>query len=184
MRGKEKCKALKEIRKQIAEKNDIEYAVSECTYQGECKGTCPKCEAELRYLERELEIRKGLGKVVAVTGISASVCAGLTACGPAEAVKDFVHDALNKVGIVEDIAGGMQEPDVIMGDVQIVEPTEEPTEEPVIEMDGDIQMPVEMETPAPKEDEESEEIIAGELPVMVPQTQELEGDVVLIETTE
>lgn len=58
MRGKEKCKALKEIRKQIAEKNDIEFAVSECTHKGDCKGTCPKCEAELRYLERQLELKK------------------------------------------------------------------------------------------------------------------------------
>ena len=51
MNGKEKCRALKEIRRQIAEKNDIPYAVSQCTHQGNCKGTCPKCEAELRYLE-------------------------------------------------------------------------------------------------------------------------------------
>ena len=56
MRGKEKCKALKEIRRQIAEKNDIEFVVSECKHQGDCKGTCPKCEAEVRYLERELAL--------------------------------------------------------------------------------------------------------------------------------
>ncbi len=79
MKGKEKCKALKEIRRQIAEENDIPYVVSQCTYQGDCKGTCPKCESELRYLERELAIRQGLGKAVAVVGISASVCGGLTA---------------------------------------------------------------------------------------------------------
>ena len=65
MKGKEKCKALKEIRRQIAEKNDIPYVVSQCKYQGDCLGTCPKCEAELRYLERELAIRQGLGKAVA-----------------------------------------------------------------------------------------------------------------------
>lgn len=88
MRGKEKCKALKEIRRQIAEKNDIPYVVSQCTYQGECRGTCPKCESELRYLERELAVRQGLGKAVAVVGISASVCAGLTACSPADALKE------------------------------------------------------------------------------------------------
>ena len=32
MKGKEKCKALKEIRKQIAENNNIEYVVSECKH--------------------------------------------------------------------------------------------------------------------------------------------------------
>ena len=81
MNGKEKCRALKEIRRQIAEKNDIPYAVSQCTHQGNCKGTCPKCEAELRYLERELALRKSLGKAVAVAGISLAAMSGLAACG-------------------------------------------------------------------------------------------------------
>lgn len=80
MRGKEKCRALKEIRRQIAEANDIVLAVSECTYQGECRGTCPRCESELRFLERELAIRRNLGKAVAVVGLSAGVCASVTAC--------------------------------------------------------------------------------------------------------
>ena len=53
-RGKQTCKILKEIRQQIADRNDIEYITSECHFQGECKGTCPKCEAELQYLENEL----------------------------------------------------------------------------------------------------------------------------------
>ncbi len=97
MRGKEKCRALKEIRRQIAAENDIPYAVSQCTYQGDCKGTCPKCESELRYLERELEIRKGLGKAVAVVGISTSVCAGLTACSPVNLIKDSLG-----IGATED----------------------------------------------------------------------------------
>ena len=68
--GKQVCKILKEIRQQIAERNDIELFISECHFQGECKGTCPKCEAEVRYLEKELNQRRQLGKAVAVTGIS------------------------------------------------------------------------------------------------------------------
>jgi len=84
MRGKEKCKALKEIRKQIAENNDIEYAVSECTHQGDCKGTCPKCEAELRYLERELEKRTRMGKKAVIAGISALAAIGFTGCNDKE----------------------------------------------------------------------------------------------------
>ena len=47
--GKRTCKILKEIRRQIAEANDIEYVVEECQYKGDCLGTCPKCEAEVRY---------------------------------------------------------------------------------------------------------------------------------------
>jgi len=71
--GKRTCKILKEIRKQIAEKNDIEYVTSECHFQGECEGTCPKCEEELRYLENELQKRRQLGKVVAVAGIALGI---------------------------------------------------------------------------------------------------------------
>lgn len=107
MRGKEKCRALKEIRGQIARENDIPFAVPQCTYQGECRGTCPKCEAELRYLERELAIRKGLGKAVAVVGISASVCAGLTACSPMDSVQDFFQSPEN--GSDLEIAGNISE---------------------------------------------------------------------------
>ena len=33
-RGKQTCKILKEIRRQIAEANDIEFITSECQYQG------------------------------------------------------------------------------------------------------------------------------------------------------
>ena len=64
------CKILKEIRRQIAEANDIEYVVEECQYKGDCLGTCPKCEAEVRYLEEQLHQRQLLGKAAMVAGIS------------------------------------------------------------------------------------------------------------------
>ncbi len=63
-RGKTICKTLKEIRLQVA---------------GDCLGTCPACEEEVRYIERQLDIRRLLGKVVTVAGISAGLTA-LTAC--------------------------------------------------------------------------------------------------------
>ena len=69
-KGKQTCKILKEIRKQIAEENDIKLVIEECTYKGDCSGTCPKCEAEVRYLERELEKRQRLGKAAMVAGLS------------------------------------------------------------------------------------------------------------------
>ncbi len=81
IRGKRTCKILKEIRTQIAEKNDIEYITQECTFQGECKGTCPKCEAEVRYLENELRKHQQLGKVVTIAGISLGVAGSFAACG-------------------------------------------------------------------------------------------------------
>ena len=72
-RGKRTCRILKEIRRQIAEANDIEYVVEECQYKGDCKGTCPKCEAEVRYLEEQLHQRQILGKAVMVAGLSLGV---------------------------------------------------------------------------------------------------------------
>jgi len=68
--SKKVCKILKEIRQQIADKNDIALIISECHFQGECKGTCPKCEVEVRFLENELNKRRQLGKAVAIAGIS------------------------------------------------------------------------------------------------------------------
>ena len=69
-KGKKTCKILKEIRRQIAEANDIEYVVEECQYKGDCLGTCPKCEAEVRYLEQQLHQRQLLGKAVVLAGVS------------------------------------------------------------------------------------------------------------------
>ncbi|MBO4382086.1 MAG: hypothetical protein J5799_03995 [Bacteroidales bacterium] len=57
-RGKSTCKVLKEVRRKIADTNGIPLEERECTHQGDCAGTCPYCEAEVRYLERELSKRK------------------------------------------------------------------------------------------------------------------------------
>lgn len=72
-RGKKLCNELKAIRKQIADANGIEYSPNECTHQGDCKGTCPKCEAEMRYIENELNMRRILGKAIVVAGLGLSV---------------------------------------------------------------------------------------------------------------
>ena len=71
---------MKEIRKQIAADNDIELVTSECTYQGDCLGTCPKCEAEVRYLERELEKRQRLGKAAVIAGMAVGTLLTATSC--------------------------------------------------------------------------------------------------------
>ena len=81
-KGKQTCKILKEIRKQIAAENDIELITSECTHKGDCEGTCPKCEAEVRYLERELEKRQRLGKAAVFAGMTLGTAITAAACGP------------------------------------------------------------------------------------------------------
>lgn len=139
MKGKAKCKALKEIRRQIAEENDIPYVVSQCTYQGDCKGTCPKCEAELKYLERELAVRQSLGKAVAVAGISVGLCAPLTACGPIDSLQEMISN----IG-QEQLAGAIEKIDTpIAGDIAVPETEEALIGETVppettVTLEGDI----------------------------------------------
>lgn len=96
-RGKQTCRILKEIRRRIAEANDIEYVTSECRYKGECKGTCPRCEAEVRYLEQQLALRRIAGKAVILAGITAlSACSGGGTANPVGA-KTEVETAVDTV---------------------------------------------------------------------------------------
>ena len=74
-KGKSTCKLLKDIRQQIADANGISYQPIECHHKGDCAGTCPACEEEIRYLERELKARKGNGFGMKVAGIAAGICA-------------------------------------------------------------------------------------------------------------
>lgn len=80
-RGKHKCETLKKIRQMIADRNGIDYHTTECTFQGNCSGTCPKCEAELRYLESQLMRKESAGKKVAVAGLALGISL-VTSCGP------------------------------------------------------------------------------------------------------
>ena len=75
VKGKSTCKLLKDIRQQIADANGISYQPKECHHKGDCAGTCPACEEEIRYLESELKARKGNGFSMKVAGIAAGICA-------------------------------------------------------------------------------------------------------------
>lgn len=92
MKGKEKCKILKEIRAEIARANDIEWVTENCTHKGDCRGTCPKCESEVYALERALARRQALGKTVAVVGLSAGIIATSASC---EALEEFRGNELD-----------------------------------------------------------------------------------------
>ena len=61
MKGKDKCEFLKGIRKNIAEANGIPYEPRECTYEGDCTGTCPFCEKEAEGLLTELKKKEAEG---------------------------------------------------------------------------------------------------------------------------
>ena len=77
--GKQICETLKGIRVDIARANHIEYHPVECNHKGDCDGTCPACESEVRWLERQLRLRQQLGKAVTIAGLSLGVSA-LTSC--------------------------------------------------------------------------------------------------------
>lgn len=75
MTGKQKCEVLKKIRRDVAAANDIPLNQPECTHKGECRGTCPRCEAEVKSLEKALADRRRRGLKIAVAGISAGLIA-------------------------------------------------------------------------------------------------------------
>lgn len=108
MTGKEKCKMLKQIRAQIAAQNDIELVTRECTHKGECKGTCPRCESEVRYLEAQLEKRRAAFKKVAVAGISAGLVLSLSGCSVSDVLSetmDTLRSRLHPSPVVEVLDG-------------------------------------------------------------------------------
>ena len=74
MRGKEVCRTLKEIRAEIARQNGIPWETEECGFKGECRGTCPRCEAEVRQLEEALAKRR---RRVTLRGIAAGFVSAL-----------------------------------------------------------------------------------------------------------
>lgn len=128
-KGKRICDTLKSVRKEIAEKNGIPYETHECHFEGECQGTCPRCESEVRYLERELEKKKRKGLQVAIAGISAGLVATVAAgCRTLEVVDDLLDWAFggNNNGAYQ-----------LAGDVPMVTDPED-TGEIDIELGGDV----------------------------------------------
>ena len=105
-KGKSTCKVLKEIRQKIANENGISYAPKECHYKGECKGTCPACEAEVRYLEEELKRKRRNGFVIKLGGIAAGLCAMVIPAqvGAQNINKDSVKKPIPQVNALDSIA--------------------------------------------------------------------------------
>ena len=79
--GKKICETLKAIRRDIASANEIDYQPNECTHKGDCAGTCPACESEMRWIERQLLTRQALGKAVTIAGLSVAFGA-MSSCHP------------------------------------------------------------------------------------------------------
>jgi TonB family protein len=104
VKGKSTCKTLKAIRRQIAEANDIKYEPRECHYDGPCLGTCPACEAEVRYLEQQLGLRRQLGWAVSLIGVSAGLLSACTSTGT-KAVAEKSNGGESNMEVHEPAAG-------------------------------------------------------------------------------
>ncbi|MCQ2518958.1 MAG: hypothetical protein MJ107_00360 [Lachnospiraceae bacterium] len=140
---------MKSFRKFIADKIGVNLHQTECTYEGECQGTCPKCKKEEEVLNKAL-LTKG-----AVAAATLATTVTLAGCGPA--------DLFNKFNIgpstsIEDL-GGATELAPIAGDM--TDPIEElegevaapiSDEDPIIEeLEGDVAMPISDEDPCIEE---------------------------------
>ena len=133
-KGRSTCKLLKSIRQQIADANGISYQPKECHHKGYCAGTCPACEEEIRYLERELKARKGSGFGMKVAGIAAGICATvMPMTAAAQAVKSDSTanppvQTTKKAPIkVVDLSDGCASPVIVRGMI-----IDEENKEPVI----------------------------------------------------
>ena len=110
MDHKETCRQLQAIRKGIADKLGIDLHQKECTFPGECSGTCPKCAKEEQILNAAL-----LRRTATVAGLAAGALS-LTACGQ-EPLAGEATDP-NSAPIVDnyvapdgdEIVGGMEDP--------------------------------------------------------------------------
>ncbi|MBQ3816369.1 MAG: hypothetical protein II836_09945 [Clostridia bacterium] len=140
MTGKQKCAILKEIRRDIAAKNDIAIRIEECTHKGECRGTCPRCESEVKILERALAEKKKRGIKTAVAGISAGLlAASLASCVPVSG-EQFAGSG-PKTGshaLTGDIAPETLEAERTEGEIAIEDPNTDPDDGTCEALEGDV----------------------------------------------
>lgn len=55
MTKREKCNAMKEVRKKFVELEGLDVTISDCMNEGECPPNCSSCEDELKDISRALE---------------------------------------------------------------------------------------------------------------------------------
>ena len=128
------CDTLKAIRKQIADANEIEYSPEECHFKGECNGTCPKCEQDVRNLEHELKHRQMAGKTIKVAGIAVGFVA-MTACSDGKPQRSISADTLtdNTVEIKEPTPSDCR----LVGDISLNHKGNSADEEEIL-IDGEV----------------------------------------------
>lgn len=84
--------------------------IPECTYNGPCKGTCPRCESEVRFLENALADRLRRGKVATVAGLALglAVSSGVKAQSVIPTPDPSLREGTAGVGSVEQCCGTLK----------------------------------------------------------------------------
>ncbi len=169
---KEKCKELKKVRAQIAADLGIDLKQSECTYEGYCSGTCPKCKSEEMKLNLAImkwQLESGdMKRKVAAAGLTTAAALSLSGCNTTE------HVIMGDVMPVEtmEVTEGLPDPatwqsEEIDGGLETIEESTESSEEcPVPEVEGKL---VEPET-------SSEWELAGDIAIIDETTEENIGE--------
>lgn len=123
---KEKCKELKQIRAKIAEDLGIKLHQSECTYEGYCSGTCPKCKSEELQLNAAL-MKKQMEEInlkgrVAAAGLTTVAALCLSGCSlPGRDILEGDTQPLEGATVM------MPETEEFLeGDIEYISDTEEP----------------------------------------------------------
>lgn len=158
---KQKCKELKEIRAKMAESLGVELHQRECTYEGYCSGTCPKCKQEELWLnaailKKQME-ESDINRRVAAAGLTTAAALTLSGCniGQVEQVDGDMQyiPPEETVAVSEELTGAIALPDV--EETERTDATAPSAEETTVEYEGDI---------AYIEPEEGEYELAGEVP--------------------
>lgn len=121
--GRLVCNTLKQIRLDVARANAIDYVPAPCTHKGDCAGTCPACESEVEYLEKEISRRRAIGKAVILAGVGITSLAAM-ASTPSKTVKPLdngtpsqVRDSINRNEV---FGGGGHMPSFPGGDAALM----------------------------------------------------------------
>lgn len=117
--GKKTCDILKEIRKTVGEKENIDLQQYECNFKGNCSGTCPKCEKELDEINKKVDHKK-LVSILGTIGLAST----LVACSPINEENELsglVDTREKEININKD----KQETQILSGDIEPVSKIQE-----------------------------------------------------------
>lgn len=104
---KEKCKELKQVRAKIAEDLGVDLHQTECTYEGYCSGTCPKCKSEewklnMAIMKRQME-EADVKRRVTAAGLTTMAALSLAGCNVVDPMT--VDGAIEEPYAVEQLEG-------------------------------------------------------------------------------